>query len=363
MTCRILAINLGATSTKIAYYEDETCIKKESLSHDAKEVNAFPQILDQYGYRLNVVKDFMAREKISAAELDAIVSRGGHTRPIPSGTYRINNVMLDEILSGKFGRHPCDIGSYIAVELCKRNRALPLIVDPPVTDEFDELARISGIKEIQRFSRFHALNQKAIAREAAAGIDKPYEDLNLIVAHMGGGISVCAHKKGRMVDANNALEGEGPYSPTRSGGLCAFHVAKLCFEGYTEDEIFKRINGAGGLVSYLGTSDLIEVEKRIKEGDKEAQKYFDGMCYQIAKEIGAMATVLEGDIDGIVLTGGMANSKLLTSKLEQRVSFLSKVYIYPGENEMKALALGALRGLRQECEILTLNNLKDSSES
>lgn len=355
MAYKILAINLGATSTKIAYYEDEVCIKKENLSHDTKEVNAFSQILDQYEYRLNAVKNFMAREKITIAELDAIVSRGGHTHPIPSGTYQINDVMLDEIKTGKFGQHPCDIGSFIAVALCKETKALPLVVDPPVTDEFEELARISGIKEIQRVSRFHALNQKAIAREAASGIGRPYEELNLIVVHMGGGVSVCAHKKGRMVDANNALEGEGPYSANRSGGLCATHVAKLCFESCkTKEEVLKLINGRGGLVNYLGTADLIEVEKRIEGGDKEAQKYFDGMCYQIAKEIGAMATVLEGDIDGIVLTGGMANSELLTSKIQQRVRFLSKIYLYPGENEMKALALGALRGLKHECDILTL---------
>lgn len=355
MPKKLLVINLGATSTKIAYYEDENCIKRETLSHDAKEVNKFENILDQYEYRLNAICDFMGREGITADSLDAVVSRGGHTHPIPSGTYRINEVMIEEIRSGKYGRHPSDIGSYIALELCADNKALPLVVDPPVTDEFDDVARISGLNGIERVSRFHALNQKAIARKAAQSIGRPYEELKLIVVHMGGGVSVCAHKKGRMVDANNALEGEGPYSANRTGSLCATDVVRLCFEGgRTKEQVMKLINGQGGLISYLGTTDLIEIEDRIDQGNAEAKKYFDGMCYQISKEIGALSVVLGGDINGIVLTGGMANSKRLTSEIEKKVSFLAKVYLYPGENEMEALSLGALRGLRQECEIRSL---------
>lgn len=355
MPKKLLVINLGATSTKIAYYEDENCIKRETLSHDAKEVNKFENILDQYEYRLNAIYDFMGREGITADSLDAVVSRGGHTHPIPSGTYRINEVMIEEIRSGKYGRHPSDIGCYIALELCADNKALPLVVDPPVTDEFDDVARISGLNGIERVSRFHALNQKAIARKAAQSIGRPYEELNLIVVHMGGGVSVCAHKKGRMVDANNALEGEGPYSANRTGSLCATDVVRLCFEGgRTKEQVMKLINGQGGLISYLGTTDLIEIEDRIDQGNAEAKKYFDGMCYQISKEIGALSVVLGGDINGIVLTGGMANSKRLTGEIEKKVSFLAKVYLYPGENEMEALSLGALRGLRQECEIRSL---------
>lgn len=352
MDCKILAINLGATSTKIAYYENEVCLKKETVSHPADEVNAFAQVLDQYEYRLAAVQGFMAREGIDAGSLDAVVSRGGHTHPIPGGTYRVTDTMLAEIRSGQYGRHPCDIGSFIAVALCQGGKALPLVVDPPVTDEFDDVARISGLKGIERVSRFHALNQKAVARVAAAGLGKPYEALNLIVAHMGGGISVCAHKKGRMVDANNALEGEGPYSANRTGGLCAANVVKLCFSGqYKQNEVMQLINGKGGLVSYLNTADLIKVEARMEQGDTEARKYFDGMCYQVSKEIGAMAAVLGGEIDAIVLTGGMANSAQLTGAIRNRVSFLANVVLIPGENEMEALALGALRGLRRECDI------------
>lgn len=355
MPKKLLVINLGATSTKIAYYEDENCLKKETLSHEAKEVNKFENILDQYEYRLNAIHDFMDREGITADSLDAVVSRGGHTHPIASGTYRINEVMIEEIRSGKYGRHPCDIGSFIALELCENNKAVPLVVDPPVTDEFDDVARISGLNGIQRVSRFHALNQKAIARATAQDIGRPYEVLNLIVVHMGSGVSVCAHKKGRMVDANDALEGEGPYSANRTGALCATEVVHLCFEGgRTKEQVMKMINGCGGLVSYLGTADLMEIEDRIDQGDAEAKKYFDGMCYQISKEIGALSVVLGGEINGIVLTGGMANSKRLTGEIEKKVSFLAKVYLYPGENEMEALSLGALRGLRQECEIRSL---------
>lgn len=354
MPSKILAINLGATSTKIAYYEDENCIKKETLSHDVNEINEFSYLRNQYEYRLNIVREFITRECIEPHSLNAVVSRGGHTHPIPSGTYQINDVMLDEIRSGQYGRHPCDIGSFIAMELCKNSKALPLVVDPPVTDEFEDVARISGLKGIERVSRFHALNQKAIAREAAQDIGIPYEDLNLIVVHMGGGVSVCAHKKGRMVDANNALEGEGPFSTNRTGGICATDIVRLCFGGkYTKDQIMMLINGQGGLVSYLGTVDLIEIEARIAHGDIVAKKYFDGMCYQISKEIGAMAVVLGGKIDGIVLTGGMANSKLLTSVIKKNISFLANIHLYPGENEMKALMQGALRGLRKECDILS----------
>ena len=230
MPNKILAINLGATSTKIAYYEDENCVKKVNLAHDAKALGEFAEILDQYEFRLNAIKTFIESEGISCDDLDAVVSRGGHTRPIPSGTYLINDVMLSEIRSGEFGRHPCDIGSFIASELCDGRKAVPMVVDPPVTDEFEDLAHISGLKAIPRVSRFHALNQKAMAREAAADMHRAYEDLNLIVVHMGGGISVCAHKKGRMIDANNGLEGEGPYSTNRSGSLCASHVVELCFK-------------------------------------------------------------------------------------------------------------------------------------
>ena len=348
---KILAINLGATSTKIAYWEDERCLFSDNISHDASDLQKFPEILAQYPYRLQAVRNFIEQYKISKSALDAVVSRGGHTHPIPSGIYQINDSMLAEIRSGRFGRHPCDIGCFIASELCRETHALPLIVDPPVTDEFDDIARISGLNGVNRVSRFHALNQKAVAREAAADLGRPYSSLNLIVVHLGGGISVCAHRQGRMVDANNALEGEGPFSANRTGGLCALDVVNLC-EKYTPQRVHKRINGSGGLVSYLGTSDLREVEARIDNGDKEALCYFNGMCYQVAKEIGAMAAVLCGKMDGIVLTGGMANSQRLVQTIKNYVSFLAPIYVYPGENEMKSLALGAMRALRGECEII-----------
>ena len=350
MAYRILAINLGATSTKTAYWEDERCVTGENIPCDAARLKEFAEILDQYQYRLDAVTGFMDRHGIDPSQLDAVVSRGGHTHPVPGGIYLINAPMLDEIRSGRFGRHPCDIGCFIAAELCKKSSALPLIVDPPVTDEFDGVARFSGLKEVSRASRFHALNQKAVARRAAGDMGIPYEELNLIVAHMGGGISVCAHRRGWMVDANNALEGEGPFSANRTGGLCAMEVVKLC-ERYPAQQVRRMINGEGGLVSYLGTSDLRQVEAMIASGDRYAADCLDAMCYQVAKEIGAMAAVLCGRVDAIVLTGGMANSQRLVAGIEGYVSFLAPVRTYPGENEMEALALGALRALRSQSRV------------
>lgn len=355
MKHKILAINLGATSTKVAYYTDKNCEKRETINHDIAEIKRYDDVMDQYEYRLSVIKAFLDSEGIDINSFDAVVSRGGHTHPIPSGVYLINEKMMNEIKSGEFGRHPCDIGAFIAVELCKDNGAKALVVDPPVTDEFDDVARISGMNGIERTSRFHALNHKAIAREFAEDQGKRYEDLNLIVIHMGGGISVCAHEKGRMIDANNGLEGEGPFSSNRSGAICARDIVELCFDkGLSKAQVMKRINGDGGLVSYLGTVDLIEVLKRIESGDKEAALVFDAMAYQTSKEIGSMAVVLKGNVDGIILTGGMANSNILVDRIKDRVSFIADIYVYPGENEMKALANGALRALKQECPIIEL---------
>jgi len=354
MNNNILAINLGSTSTKIAYYQDDKCLQKKTLSHPIEELKEYKNILDQYQYRFDSIKEFLNINKINISEINAIVSRGGHTRPIEGGIYQINDIMLEQIKSGDFGRHPCDIGCFIAFNMCKATKALPFVVDPPVTDEFEPLARISGLANVPRASKFHALNQRAIARRGAKDIGKDYNELNLIVVHMGGGISVCAHKKGRMIDANNALEGEGPYSPERSGGLTALSLVNMCFSDMLKDEIQKCISGKGGLMSYLGTSDVREIEKRIDTGDKDAVYYLEGMCYQVAKEIGSMAAVLEGAVDGILITGGIANSKMVVEWVKRRVKFIAPVYLYPGEDEMEALALGVLRGLNKEEKIKIL---------
>lgn len=355
MSFNILAINLGSTSTKVAYYVDESCVCRENIAHPVNELKDFRTIFDQFDYRADVIRNFLQRNNIEISSLAAIVSRGGHTRPIESGIYRVNEKMLAEIKTGLYGTHACDLGSRIAFELGQTTGALSLVVDPPVTDEFEPLARLSGLPAIPRASRFHALNQKATARSFAQDIDRDYRDLRLIVIHMGGGVSVCAHKYGKMIDANNALEGDGPFAPERSGGLPAKNLVDLCFSGkYTAEELKKFINGRGGLVAYLGTSDVREIEKRIDAGDKEAEYYLEGMAYQTAKEIGAMAAVLQGQVDAIVLTGGIAYSERVVHWIRQRVEFIAPVKVYPGEDEMEALALGALRGLKTEQEIKEL---------
>lgn len=355
MSFNILALNLGSTSTKVAYYEDEHCLYRESLGHPVEELNKFNTIFDQYGYRLDAIREFLRKHGLDEKKLHAVVSRGGHTRPIESGVYRVNQVMLGEIQTGQFGRHACDLGSRIAYEMSKTTGAVPLVVDPPVTDEFAPLARLSGLPQIPRISRFHALNQKAIARRCARELGRDYNDLRLIVIHMGGGISICAHQYGKMIDANNALDGDGPFAPERSGGLPARGLVDICFSGkYTKEQVYKLLNGKGGLTAYLGTSDARAIEKRIDNGDEQAAYYLEGMSYQIAKEIGAMAAVLEGKVDAIAITGGIANSKLVVEWVRKRVEFIAPIYVYPGEDEMEALAFGALRGLRQEEEIINL---------
>lgn len=352
MSFNILAINLGSTSTKVAYYEEEKCVYKETISHPIEDLKGYANVQDQYQYRMDSVSSFLKSHDIDRNKLSAVVSRGGNTRPLESGIYRINQAMLDELKTGVYGVHPCNIGSPIAYEMYKLTGAVPLIVDSPVTDEFEPLSRLSGQAVLPRASKFHALNQKAIARRLAGDLGKDYDKLNLIVTHMGGGISISAHKQGKMIDANNALEGEGPYSPERSGGLVALAVVNMCFSGkYTKEDMSKFIVGKGGLMSYLGTSDVREIEKMIDDGDKKAEYCLEGMSYQVAKDIGAMAAVLEGNVDAICITGGIANSKRVVEWVRKRVSFIAPVHVYPGEDEMEALALGALRGLRKEQEI------------
>ena len=278
-------------------------------------------------------------------ELDAIVSRGGHTHPLESGTYRINEEMLAQQASGQWGNHPSDLGSKIAYKMCQSCKAIPLIVDPPVTDEFEPIARLSGHPLIERRSCFHALSQKATAKKYARENGWNYEDLNLVIAHLGGGISVAPHKKGRMIDGENGLEGDGPFSTNRTGALPVGDLARLCFSGkYTYQEIIKMINGNGGLMAYMGTADVRVVEERART-DKQAALYLDAMIYQVCKQIGGMATVLCGDIDAILLTGGIAYSEYVVNKIKERCAKLAPIVVYPGENEMESLARGAVEGL------------------
>jgi len=354
---RILTINPGSTSTKVALYEDEQPLFVETIHHSAEELAAFPRIADQYAFRRDAVLSLLDEKGVDLGSLDAVVGRGGILRPIPSGTYRVNERMLDELRHPKEREHASNLGAIIADEIARRAHVPAFIVDPVCVDEFDDIARISGLPEIERRSLSHALNLKATARRAAKELGKRYDEVNLVVVHMGGGISVSAHRRGRMVDVNQALDGTGPFAPERAGGLPVGDVLRMAYSvppyddvRYTYEEMFRKIAGRGGLVAHLGTNDAREVERRIEEGDEHARLIYEAMAYQIAKEIGLMATVLKGDVDAIVLTGGLAHSDMLVNWIVERVEWIAPVMIYPGEDEMLAMAQGALRVLRGEEE-------------
>lgn len=341
---KILAINPGSTSTKIAFYHDETPIFTKSLSHSADEIKKFNKISDQYEFRKKVIIDAVNEYGLNLSEIDAIVGRGGNMKPVQGGTYEINEAMVEDLKIGVMGQHASNLGGIIAYRISKELNIPSYVVDPVVVDEFEDYARISGIPEIERKSKDHPLNQKAAARLAAEELGGEYDKLNFIVAHLGGGISIGAHKKGRIVDVNNALDGDGPFSPERSGGVPIGSLVDMCFSGkYTKDEIKKKITGGGGLVGYLGTNDGREVQRRIKEGDQYAKLIYETMAYQISKEIGAAAAVLKGDVDAIILTGGIAHDEEFVAWIIERVKFIAPVKIYPGENEMIGLVQGVLR--------------------
>jgi butyrate kinase len=355
---RLLVINPGSTSTKVAVYEDEQPLFVETLRHSSREISAFPHILDQYGFRLQSTKELLREKMIALDSLSAVVGRGGLLRPIPSGTYLVTDRMVSELRArNKEREHASNLGGLLASELAVQAGSPAFIVDPVCVDEFDDLARVSGLPEIERRSLSHALNLKAVARRAAAKLGKPYTELNLVVVHLGGGISVTAHRRGRMVDVNQALDGTGPFAPERAGGLPVGDVVRMCFgippyDGWdlTYEQMFRKLAGRGGLVAHLATNSARKVERQIAEGDEHARLIYEAMAYQVAKEIGAMATVLEGDVDAIVLTGGVAHSKMLLAWIKQRVSWIGRFLVYPGEDEMLALAMGALRVLRGQEE-------------
>lgn len=348
---RLLIINPGSTSTKIAIFDNEKPVLEETLRHSSEELAPYKAILDQYEFRKNVILDTLNKNGINITKLSAVVGRGGLLKPMEGGTYKVNNKMLKDLEIAAMGHHASNLGAIIANEIATQLNIPAFIVDPVVVDEMDNIARVSGMPEIARVSIFHALNQKAVARRAAKELGKEYKDVNLVVAHMGGGVSVGAHKNGRIVDVNNALEGDGPFSPERTGGLPIGSLIKLCFSGkYTIQEIKKKIVGNGGLVAYLNTNDGREVQKMIDNGDKNAELVYKAMAYQIGKEIGACSAVLEGKVDAIVLTGGLAYNKQYVSWIIDMVKFISEVKVYPGEDEMIALAEGGLRVLRKEEE-------------
>lgn len=342
----ILAINPGSTSTKIAVFKEDSLLFEETLRHSNDEINSFASIMDQYAFRKKLIQESLSRNSIKLSDLDAVVGRGGLLRPIKGGTYSINSEMLKDLQSCIFGEHASNLGAVIANEIATDSGIPAFIVDPVVVDELSDMARLSGIPELERRSVFHALNQKAVARKTASELGLEYRRCNFIVCHMGGGISIGVHSMGRVIDVNNALDGDGPFSPERSGGLPVGDLIRLCFSGkFNMPEILKRIKGNGGLVSYLETNDGREVSSRIDSGDEKALIVYRAMAYQIGKEIGAGAAVLKGKVDSIILTGGLAYDRRLTDWISEMVSFIAPVRIRPGEDEMKALCSGALRVL------------------
>jgi butyrate kinase len=350
----IVAINPGSTSTKISLYQGNEEILTETITHQIEDLARFNKSSDQDLYRMEIIVRVLREKNVDLSGIKAVVGRGGLIRPIEGGTYVVNDEMVADLKKGVMGDHPSNCGGLIAYAISKSLGCEAFIVDPVVVDEMAPIAKISGMPLIQRKSIFHALNQKAVARELASQLKKSYSELNMIVAHMGGGITVGCHEKGRVIDVNNGLDGDGPFSPERSGAVPIGDLIKGCFNGdYTLPEMKKLVKGHGGMVAYLGTNDMREVEKKIDNGDNKAKLVFEAMAYQIAKEIGAMSTVINGKVDAIVLTGGMAYSKKLVDLIKSRVEFIAPLFVFPGEQEMKALALGALRVLRGEEEAKT----------
>lgn len=348
----ILTINPGSTTTKIALFENENEVFRFTITHSSQSIQAYEKITDQYIFRKEAILEKLKESNIDLSKIKCIVGRGGLIKPIPSGVYEINNQMITDLKSSLLGEHASNLGGLLAHDIAADiPNSKAFIVDPVVVDELDEIARFSGHPLFKRRSIFHALNQKAIAKLYAKECNKNYQDLNLIVVHLGGGISVGAHYKGRVIDVNDGLNGDGPFSPERSGSLTTLSIANLCFSGdYSYPEIKRMIIGEGGIVAYLGTNNIKEVEEMIQSGDDNAKKILDAMCYQTAKYIGSMAIPLKGEVDAILLTGGIAHSKYVIDNIWEYISFLAPIKVYPGEDEMKSLALGGLGVLQGSIE-------------
>ncbi len=330
-------INLGSTSTKVAYFEDEVCVFSDFISHPAEEIKQFATNWDQYDYRKKRIVDFFESKGVDIAKLDAFVSRGGHTEPIHGGVWRINQKMLEESRSMKYGNHVSDLGMRIAYDLAKDEHSA-YIVDSPCTDEFEPLARYSGLPEMPRQSRFHVLNHKACGRAFCKDHGLDYGKVSLVVAHLGGGTSVAAHKNGKLIDGDNGLEGDGAFSTNRTGALPVGALVDACYSGeYTREQMHRKLNGLGGMMAYVNDNDVLSVYNKGLAGDKQCMEVIDAMVYQTAKSIGAMATVLDGKVDAVLLTGGIVHNDYIVDQLKKRVGFIAPVYVYPGEREMLSL--------------------------
>lgn len=348
---KILAINPGSTSTKIALYENENPVFVESITHSASELSKFDDYRDQYRFRAGVIRKVLKDRGVDEESLSAVVGRGGPFKPLASGTYIVNDLMKNDVWAGRVqADHISNIGCLLASDIAEPLGIPAFIVDPVSVDEFDDVARISGHPEITRQSLGHTLNLKMVAKKFAKQVGKPYEEMNLVIAHLGGGISISSHRRGKMVDINNAND-EGPFSPQRCGTLPITQLAKLCYSGkYSEKEMKAQLIKKGGMFALTGTDDLREIKRRIDNGDEQAEFIAKAMAYQIAKYIGAYAAVLNGDVDAIIITGGIAFADWFNEWIIQKVKWIAPVHIFPGEDEMEGLALGALRVLTGEEE-------------
>lgn len=349
MSVKSLIINPGSTSTKIGVFEDETLLFEETLRHSTEEIAQYASIVDQKDFRKQIILDLLKEKDFDIRSLQVIVGRGGMLKPIPGGTYAVSDDLLHDLKIGKQGQHASNLGGILAREIGDEIGVPSYIVDPVVVDELMPIARYSGVPELPRTSVFHALNQKAVAKRYAKEKGVSYESLNLIVVHMGGGVSVGAHEKGRVIDVFNALDGDGAFSPERAGAVPSGALIRMCFSGeYTEKEVYKKIVGGGGFNAYLGTNDMRDVAKMINEGDTHADEVREAFILQVCKNIGSMSCVLKGKVDAIIVTGGIAYNKAVVDKMEERAGFIAPFTVYPGEDELLALAQGALRVLNGE---------------
>lgn len=353
----ILAINPGSTSTKFSLFEEENLVFENTLRHTVEELSPFKKITEQFQFRKELIEKDLHEHNVDFGRLKAVIGRGGLLKPIESGIYHVNQLMKDDLISMKYGEHASNLGALIADDIASSiNGAIACIVDPVVVDEMQEVARLSGHPAISRRSIFHALNQKAVARLYSASVNRKYEDLNLIIAHMGGGVSVGTHKRGRVIDVNNALNGDGPFSPERSGSLPAGDLVDLCFSGkYTREEIKSMLTGKGGMVAYLGTNSFIEATRLAESGDQKARLVKKAIAYQIGKEIGAASAVLNGKVDAIILTGGLAFNEDHVRFISSMVRHIAEIVVYPGEDELKALAFNGLLALDGKISIKIYN--------
>lgn len=343
-----MVINPGSTSTKLALFEGEREVFSQKIDHSVEDLRPYTAIFDQYEYRLGLIRTFLEEHQIDPATLSAVVGRGGLVRPIPCGTYLVNDSMLEDLRQGVEGHHASNLGPALAKGIADAANVPAYIVDPITVDEMDDVARLTGLPEIKRESRLHTLNQKAVARKVASQLGKRYEELNFIVCHLGTGTSIAAHRQGRVIDMCDA-RGEGPMSCDRSGAINSYLMMELIYSSkLTYDEMVRKLYMQSGLVAYLGTKDVREVERRIQSGDQQAKLVLDAMIYQNAKEIGAQAAALSGQVDRIIFTGGMVYDKYIVDELTRRVSFIAPIVVMPGEEEMEALALGAVRVLSGE---------------